>query len=176
MNAAFIYVKTEKGRDEVRARSHQLSARERALLIMVDGKRSVGDLGALNLATELEQHLHALLEAKLIAPLERLLADGSLPPPQAAAEPLVPSPPATARAASGSRDSDLEKACQYMRSVAEDTLGAEAAAFTRRLALLDNVQELWNLAQHLRDVLYQFTNAKEADQFLHTVREIAPKT
>ena len=70
----------------------------------------------------------------------------------------------------------LEKARDYIIEIAQDTLGDEAHLFTAKLMQSDDTGDLLKLAYHLRDVVHRFSNAKEADQFWETVREIAPKT
>jgi hypothetical protein len=88
----------------------------------------------------------------------------------------VPSPAGVSSSSPGSPVSaDLEKARQYILEVAEETLGPDATSFTDKLARLQNTEEMLHLARNLRDVLYRFINVQEADQFLETVREIAPK-
>ena len=44
MEATALALKTEKGQEEIRSRAHGLSQKLRTLLIMVDGKSTVGDL------------------------------------------------------------------------------------------------------------------------------------
>ena len=68
MNPGVIYIKTDRGRAVVAERSGELSALQRRLLIVVDGKKTVNDLGALVRADELEGVLNVLLEHALIAP------------------------------------------------------------------------------------------------------------
>jgi hypothetical protein len=68
MNPGVIYIKTDKGRTVVAERNVELSGLQRRLLIVVDGKKTVNDLGALVRAGELEGVLSALLEHALIEP------------------------------------------------------------------------------------------------------------
>ena len=68
MNPGTIYLKTDKGRSEVAGRSGLIDASQRRLLIMVDGKKTVNDLGAFvrvgELAGALDQlRLHGLVES-----------------------------------------------------------------------------------------------------------------
>jgi hypothetical protein len=189
-----IFIKTQNGREEVRLRSQRLSARERATLIMVDGKRSVGDLCMMSPApTEVQRHLRTFLEGGLIAAAsEGAQAEASHGTALAKREPGDSQTNSSSHAQAGSRmvppdagipstsvrwpaNADLEKARQYILGVAEETLGPDATSFTAQLARLHSTEEMLNLAHHLRDVLYRFTNVQEADQFLETVREIAPK-
>lgn len=168
MEAASVFIKTQKGRDEVRTRSHRLSARERTTLIMVDGTRRLADIQALSPTPDVvETHLQLLLETGLIEPETgtALVASASF---AGLGSGPAPNP-------NSARDPDLEKTRRFIQEVAEDTLGTDAAAFTDTLVAANDAQSLLTLAQHLRDVLYRMTNGKEADQFLQTVRELAPK-
>jgi hypothetical protein len=161
---------------------------------MVDGKRCVADLCMMSPASaEVQRHLQTFLETGLIA-AARESEQGEPPHGETSSEkepqgirmkgssesqasasmaPSAACSPSTHQHSSAS--ADLEKARQYILEVAEETLGPEAASFTHQLARLHSVDEILNIARHLRDVLYRFTNVQEADQFLETVREIAPK-
>ena len=66
MNLGTIYFKTSQGRLEVTARSGTLDARQRRLLIMVDGKKTVNELGAFVRVGELAAALERLLAYGLI--------------------------------------------------------------------------------------------------------------
>lgn len=68
MSPGVIYIKTDKGRAAVAERSVALSGLQRRLLIVVDGKKTVNDLGALVRSGELEGLLGVLLEHGLIEP------------------------------------------------------------------------------------------------------------
>lgn len=60
------YIKTDSGRTEVAGRSRALSAVQRRVLIVVDGKKTVNDLGAFVRVGELEAALDHLLREGLI--------------------------------------------------------------------------------------------------------------
>ena len=74
MNAAITLVKTDQGRLEVAGRSGTLSAVQRRLLILVDGKKTVNDLGAFVRVGELTGALYHLQDLGLIAPTGELAA------------------------------------------------------------------------------------------------------
>ena len=44
MNPQARFVKTDKGQDEIKNRTHKLEARTRQLLVMVDGGKAASDL------------------------------------------------------------------------------------------------------------------------------------
>ncbi|MCG2579036.1 hypothetical protein LZ012_18750 [Dechloromonas sp. XY25] len=56
-----VFVKTQKGHDEIATKAGGLSPRERRVLIFVDGKRSVEELRSMLLADDL-QHTLGMLE------------------------------------------------------------------------------------------------------------------
>jgi hypothetical protein len=62
LSAAWVFVKTAQGSDEIATRRHGLSMRLRQVLILVDGRRSVADLARMVPETELRAHLPVLLE------------------------------------------------------------------------------------------------------------------
>ena len=72
MNTGTILAKTDKGRLEVAGRSGALSAVQRRLLILVDGKKSVNDLGAFIRVGELTGALYHLQDLGLITPIGEL--------------------------------------------------------------------------------------------------------
>jgi hypothetical protein len=61
MKLGTIYFKTDKGRAEIASRSGLIDASQRRLLIMVDGKKTVNDLGAFVRVGELPGALDQLL-------------------------------------------------------------------------------------------------------------------
>ena len=74
MNAGTTLSKTDKGRLEMAERSGKLSAVQRRLLILVDGKKTVNDLGAFVRVGELTGALYHLQDLGLIAPSAQLVA------------------------------------------------------------------------------------------------------
>lgn len=67
-----VFVKTQKGIDEIGKRTSDMSLRVRRILIMVDGKRSVDELRELALADDLNQPLGLLEENGYITPIRQL--------------------------------------------------------------------------------------------------------
>ncbi|MFM2274209.1 MAG: hypothetical protein RL211_81 [Pseudomonadota bacterium] len=96
MNPGTIYLKTDKGRAEIAQRSGGISAGQRRLLIMVDGKKTVNELGAFVRIGELES---ALDQLRLLALIESADAAVTLQEPVApgfvAADAADPPRPAT---------------------------------------------------------------------------------
>ena len=80
MNPGTIPVKTDKGRQEMAIRTAALDVVQRRLLILVDGTRTVNDLGAYVRVGELNGALAHLLQHGFVAPWGEPAA---LPPPMA---------------------------------------------------------------------------------------------
>ncbi len=96
MNPGMKYIKTEKGRNQVAERGHSLSALQRRLLIMIDGTKTVNDLGFFVRAGELDAVLAFLLEQELIVETDQVaLLMEPVAPGFAAAESSEPGRPAT---------------------------------------------------------------------------------
>ena len=96
MNPGTTYIKTDKGRAEMAGRSHVLNALQRRVLILIDGKKTVGDLLGFVRVGELDAALGHLQQGGLIestdytAPLQVPAAPGF-----AAADPSRAPRPAT---------------------------------------------------------------------------------
>ncbi len=68
-----VFRKTELGLDELRSRRHGLNPRARQLLILVDGRRSVDELGRLLPPDELDAYLTLLDEGGFVTALRPVL-------------------------------------------------------------------------------------------------------
>jgi len=89
MNPETIYVKTEKGREEIRSRAAGLSQALRILLIATDGEKPIAKLarlhpagaGVIDLIGELEAHgfVEPLHAGSKVVPLNRPTAAPSKP-------------------------------------------------------------------------------------------------
>ena len=83
-----VFAKTASGREEVTHKTAGLTPRQRRALILVDGKRTVDELGSLLQADDLRRTLGLLEEIGLIQIAEKIDAGK----PQAAAGKTVPPP------------------------------------------------------------------------------------
>ncbi len=128
--------KTDAGREEVNHRSPRLSTTERRLLILVDGHKSINQLGTFARVGELGPALEHLLALGLVAvdgepvALERPVATGFSAP-----VPLEPARPAT----------DLQEFDQVRTEVArfvQNRLGAPAEPICAAIHRCRNPQEL----------------------------------
>lgn len=129
MNPGTTFAKTEKGRAEVAHRSHTLTAVQRRLLILVDGKKTVNDLGAFVRAGELTGALYHLQDLGLIAAGG---ADEPLPAPVAPGF-AASQPAALPRAATSAREfaSVRAEASRFVRDRLGDAGSPLCAAIDR---------------------------------------------
>ncbi len=149
MDSSTIYVKTARGSEEIASRSHGLSSRARAMLIIVDGHRSAAHLLAQGAGpAEAEAHLTALLDGGFIVPV--IQAAAAAPPPA-----LPPAPLAV----------DLVTIKQYISSTLHDILGPDADLFTTKVEAAKNAPELLALSEKLSNVILSSGGRKKADDF-----------
>ncbi|HVL76268.1 MAG TPA: hypothetical protein VM406_09640 [Noviherbaspirillum sp.] len=152
MDPTDVLTKTPAGQDEVATRARQLPAKLRSLLIMVDGKRSVGEMLAHHpAADEARASLAALLEAGLLA---------LVPKPAAA-----PSPAAAPAAAAPALKGNIATVKKYICTALHDALGPDADLFTPRVEAATSLEALMTQAEKLREVLRGASGAKRADAF-----------
>ena len=130
MSSSDIYIKTEAGSDEVRARGRKLAPRLRTMLIMVDGSLTVTQLEA--------------AAATLGAPgdfLQLLLAQGLVRSRQAGPSTLVSQqaarptglPVSTLPALANDEPERYRVARKFLNDTAVDALGVRAFFFTLKL-------------------------------------------
>jgi hypothetical protein len=127
-----LYVKTPKGIAEIEHRSHGVSARQRKLLILIDGKRDEKDLAAMFPGADASAILASLLDegyVKLLAPAPppapQPVAQKSVAPKSAVPQPVAPKSvapqpiaprPVAPRAMTGNEAERFAQARQFMIS------------------------------------------------------------
>lgn len=170
MDKQTVFVKTDQGRDALTSRPAGLGPRLRSLLIMVDGKRSVGELDKL------------LGSEGAAAPLlEQLVTEGwieggapvAAPPvatpvaaPAAVAEGPATLPPPTADAL------PFPEARRLVVRFINDQLGPMGEPLAIRVEGCKSASELLAMLPRIRDGLRNFKNAATVAQF---DQEIAPR-
>ncbi len=93
MQDSDIYTKTEAGREEIRTRALKLSMPMRAILLMVDGQRTVADLRTIIAGSKAPvDTLDALLAQGFIAGTRQAIPAASAPMQSAAMPPSAPAP------------------------------------------------------------------------------------
>lgn len=83
-----VFAKTPKGQAEIATKAGGLTPRQRRVLIMVDGKRSVDDLREMLLADDLQHTLGLLEEMEYIEIASLASATGNASTPQARMPPV----------------------------------------------------------------------------------------
>lgn len=153
------FSKTDVGRQEVARRSGKLTPVQRRLLIMVDGHKSLNDLGAFARVGELVIALQYLLAQAMIvfqepaAPLEPAVADGFSAP-----LPLEPPRPAT------DMDAFIAVREQAARFV-HNRLGLAGEPICAAIARSRNPQELRALLRGIEVFVGQRLDADTAQGF-----------
>jgi len=143
--------KTDKARDELQGGQRTLSQRERALLLMADGRRSLSDFSPLFANRgEAEQALQALMSR------------GYLHYPQASGAPTAPPAPAVAV------DRAAEPAQAAQASTAADHFDGKRSLATTRMFLFDICERMFvrrdpKFAMQMRDALRE---ARDRDAML----------
>jgi hypothetical protein len=149
MGLTAILTKTEKGLDEISTRQSRLSARIRAMLIMVDGKRTGNELIAQSVfGAEAEQYLTTLIEAGFIA------AQSVTPDEQS-----IPAQPAE----------DISLAKRFVIQTLHEFLGPDADTFAERIEKAKTAQELLQHLEKLREVLLAAAGKKKTDDFFEKI-------
>ncbi|MGJ7525119.1 hypothetical protein [Variovorax sp. GB1P17] len=136
--------KTDKARDELQGGQRTLSQRERALLLMADGRRSLTDFSPLfTNRGEAEQAIHALVQR------------GYLEDPQAAA---MAAAQAAAQAAAAAQPAPLPAAEPIHIATSTDTFDGKRSLATTRMFLFDICERMFvrrdpKFALQMRDAL-----------------------
>ena len=140
----WIPVKTAKGQEEIRTKAYKLPARLRRLLIMIDGRSTIGET--------LERL--AALDDDLEAHFGILLADGFLAPRDAT--------PSIAAALSQQPEFNLAKAKGFARFVILGVLGPAGARRAQRIEAASTPGELRAELDDLRDALPALLSKRQA--------------
>ena len=142
MELTAVFSKTMKGHDEISTRQNHLPFRVRAMLIMVDGRRSGSEFVAQSIfGAEAEQHLATLLEGNFIAAPSRQAL-------------LI-----------GHAGEDITFAKRYILRTLRELLGSEAHPFALIIEKAKTAPELLLHLEKLREPLITGAGKKKADQF-----------
>ena len=151
MELAAFFSKTAKGHEEVSTRQNRLPSRVRAMLIMVDGRRTGSELLTQSVfGAEAEQYLAALLDGEFIA-AQSVLSTVS------GATPMHSEPAAPAE--------DISLAKRYALQTLHEFLGPDADRFSPNIEKSQSAQELLQHLEKLRELLIAGVGRKKAEQF-----------
>lgn len=161
MNPLEIYVKTEKGREEIQTRKNQLPPTLRSLLIMIDGRSSAGEI------------------LKQVAPmgitpdaLEELILQEfiALDRPAPAAQ---PAPVEQDSAVDALPDSQRFLAArQFMTDTVVNAMGLRSFMFTLKLEKAETLQGLRSLIPEYTKLMEKGTGHLEAEVLVRRALEL----
>lgn len=152
MTTPTTYKKTPKGEEEIATRANRLSARERSLLVMADGKTQ---------AVEIAKRAAALGDAESL--LGTLLKGGFIAPVSEAVQP----------ATTGFSAAHLE-AARFASRYLLDSLGPASDMIGARVETCRDPGELADLLHKCREAIQVGVGRKKADEFLTRVVAILP--
>lgn len=155
MNLDLVYVKTEKGRNEIATHSEHLPARLRVLLIMVDGVKPLREILALRGNTPEAQ-----------SQLEQLEAQGLIQLRSAAA----PSPAPVTAPVNGADTHNIKAAREAAVRLLHEIMGPDADHFAMKLERCLTGEELMAHVHNCSNVVSNIRGKAAADKYLATVQ------
>ncbi len=162
MNPHITYKKTAKGLEEMATRAHRLAARERSILVLVDGRSTGAELIAKGRSFgDSEAFLNRLLEAGFIEPAGG--GASSVPGSQALPE-RVPTSPGNAIPAAPSPTS-LREAINFARHFLFETLGPDADTLASRIESARNGVELTAALEKGRDAIAAIAGRRKSELY-----------
>lgn len=159
MNPGTTYIKTDKGRAEVTGRSGTLNPVQRRVLIMVDGKKTVNDLGAFVRVGELDGALAHLVHEDLIASTDYVAPLLAPVAPGFVASSATDKP----RAATGL--TEFKKVRQEASDFVFARLGASGESICVAIDRCENPAELRKMLRGVEVFISQLLNAEAAQAF-----------
>jgi hypothetical protein len=172
MDKQAIYRKTLKGQDEMTTRAYRLPARERSVLVLVDGKRNGTELIAKGIHFgDSEAFLGHLLESGFIepiAPAEKIKAPAATASVLALVQPAKPAAPLVAKVRSttpASTNLSMALAVEFARHFLLNTLGPDADALTARIEASRSLPELLLALENSRDAVQVFAGKRKAESY-----------
>jgi hypothetical protein len=147
MNKNTLLVKTPQGREALARRPPELGPRMRSLLIMVDGRRSAGELARLAIGLGGEADM-----------VNRLMAQGWVMShtPDESFVPSVPFPDSQSARPSGFHAVTLSQARQLVSRFVNDEMGPMGASIAIEVETCRSMEELHGQLPRVRDSLKRF--------------------
>lgn len=159
MNPGTIYTKTDTGRAEIAGRHHALTAAQRRVLILVDGKKAVNDLAAFVRVGELDAALDHLIQQGLIAATDHIAPLLAPAAPGFAAAGVSEAPrPATS-------PEEFIKVRQQASSFVQERLGSAGEPICIAIDRCDNPSELRKLLRGVEIFVSQRLDAETTQAF-----------
>ncbi len=151
MDTTTVYIKTDKGREEIDKRTNHLGARFRTALILVDGRSTAAEL-------------IGKIPGEGANILAELLKDGYIAPAAGTAPAGGDTEPAAPEAAEKS-GFDLATAKREAVRVIEAVLGPGGESLALAVERSNSYAEFAKQAQRTRDIISQVGGAKKAAEF-----------
>ena len=166
MNPGAVYVRTEKGAEEVAHRSQAVPAKARSLLLLIDGKLTGAQLlDKFAVFPNSAELLQVLEDGGLIA------AQAGAPAPAAAAS---PSGAAAAPAPAAAAQPGIAEAKRVIVRTLHDVLGPEADFLTEKIDVAQTAAELRVHAEKYRDMLVDMGKPKKSAAFWEAFEAALP--
>jgi hypothetical protein len=141
MSEKLIYVKTQKGAEEINKRSHGLPPRARHVLILLDGKRSIDDVTNMIPGDETLAILDDLFAGGFMEP-QHENAVVMAPVPKPGAPKPVAAKPVTRAELPKDDAARLEMAKNFMRNTVQTFLGGMGSGFISHIDKCHSFEEL----------------------------------
>ncbi|OGB14037.1 MAG: hypothetical protein A3E51_26015 [Burkholderiales bacterium RIFCSPHIGHO2_12_FULL_67_38] len=176
-----LLAKTDKGREALAARSPELGPKLRTVLIMVDGKKSVAELGKFGGALAVLEQLEAggwVLEVDASGqPVERASAEAVTEPAAAATADEVAPAVASAPVAPAPAPQTLpySEARRMVVRYINDQLGPMGELTAIRVEGCKSPADLQALLPRIRDALSNYRNAAAVQRFDQELVPLLPK-
>jgi len=155
-----VYMKSDKGREEIQTRKYKLGPSLRTLLIMIDGKMKAVDI--------IKQTKQMGISAEM---MDQLVEQGFIAlqqtSPEAKAEQL----------ASSQATHDLEQkrfadACQFMNETVVNASGLKSFMFTLKLEKCTNLRDLREIVPEYSKLMEKASGGFEAEVMIKRVKEL----
>lgn len=159
MNPVAVYVRTEKGAEEVARRSQAIPSRARSLLMLIDGKASGAQL------------LDKFASYPNAAEFLQLLEDGGYIEALAGSAAPAASPAATATTAA---EPGLAEAKRLLVQTLLEVFGPDADQFTGKVDNARSLAELRVLGEKYRDLIADFGKRKKSEAFWQQFEPLLP--
>lgn len=169
MNVLASYVKTPKGKDEIQTRKNKLSVRQRNLLIMVDGIKTVSELSEISIKLGLSADDLAQLDiGGFIAPVAPTATAGTGAPELFAAMAAQTDAPVVV----ADEAIKFRVAHKFMNDTVVNSLGLKAFFFTLKLERCATRADLSDLLSDFSKVLGKAIGVAEAEVLVGHAREL----
>jgi len=157
MDASAVVVKTQKGQDEIKRRAHKLPQRVRAVLIMIDGERTVGEISNQAAHLGLGPEVFDEFEVQGFIARRRKLGRSTGP---------------ISGGGGGVRESTFWRARQFMNNTVVDAQGNRPVEFTRKLERCTMLVQLRGLFDEYARAIQKKHGEAEAQAFIEHARKL----